>query len=421
MIKNILRHKYLFLITLLFVVYLPFSVGIPAQTNTRAIVTGISIDKKNDNFTVALQIITPQSNISNNENLDIIEDDGKTVFDCLNNLSIKLGKEIGLEHTNIIILSDSIKEEDLMNIFEYMYRNSKITLSTILVYTTGSAKNLLETSAELNNHSSSSIQNNLGFNSKLFLTANVVTLGDFFNDYYSFSAITSMPLISQGISGDSQGGQEGSSDTQQSGSSGGVVGASSGGSSNSGSETKVEPLVQNEGKSAIFKKGKFFDELSKELVTGFSYLNKKSYKGAIFVENVTDKYYDNSKVSVEIEKSKIKIKEVYRDNKLCLDVDFRIYCYLSEVINERPKDIKIMYSIENYLTEALTDKLKEKINDSVQKSLEYTKNQKIDIFQFYEKFYKHDKKSLIKILRQYGEDYLDACEINMNISVLPYK
>ena len=99
------KHKYLIIISLFFLFMLPSTLSQPSQTDTRAIATGISIDKKEDKFNIAIQLITPQSNLSNNENIDIVEDEGDTFFECLHNWefcrALKLRETLCLQGTLI--------------------------------------------------------------------------------------------------------------------------------------------------------------------------------------------------------------------------------------------------------------------------------------------------------------------------------
>ena len=363
MIKLIKKHYLVITFAILLVLFLPSSLVMPALTNTRAIITGMSIDKEGEDYKISLQLITPQSNISNNENLEIIDDSGSTIFECFNNLSIKLGKVVGLEHANIIILSSNLKDEDVMNFFDYLYRNTKITMSTLLLQTDDDAKKLLETSAELNNNSSSSLQNNLGFSNSIIETSNITTLGTFFNDYFSFSKVSLIPYIqvpkeeggAQGASGGSGGSSE------ESGNQG--SGSSSGGQSGGGST--VQPLVQNNGQSSIYKNGKLFATLSKELSSGFSWLEGSPYRGNIKVENVSDdKLYDNATVTVKVENSKRNINSKIENNKLNLNVNIDVFCSVSEII-EQARTAKLMHTTKNYLTSELISKIQEKVNETI--------------------------------------------------------
>ena len=405
------KHKYSIFIILFFLFLLPTSMGLPAQTDTRAIVTGISIDKEENGYNVALQLITPQSNISNNENLDIVEDNGETFYESLHNLSIKLGKVIGLEHTNVIILGNSLKDDDIMNILDYMYRNSKITLSTIILQAGDNAKKLLETSAELNNNSSSSLQNNLGYNEYIVNTSNSISLGKFYNDYFTYPNISIIPVIEQPENeGENSQANQQSSNSQASSSSSVQSGASS-------SESKVEPLIINNSESVIYKDGKFITKISKELTKGFSWILNNNVKGIVKVENVKD----NSTVIAQIEQSNIKIKPVIKDNKLIFKTTLKLYSTISEIKNNNNKSQKILETDETYLTKALTDKLKEKVKSTINDSLNFCKENNLDVFKFYDKFYKFNKKGLRRILNIYGNDYLKACEFELDIQIYPYK
>ena len=409
------RHYYVIIFVAILIIFLPNTLTLPALTNTRAIITGMSIDKEGEEYKISLQLITPQSNISNNENLEIIDDTGSTILECFNNLSIKLGKTVGLEHTNIIILSNSLQNEDIMNFLDYLYRNTKITMSTILVQTDDDAEKLLKTSAELNNNSSSSLQNNLGFNNSVIETANITSLGTFFNDYFSFSKVSLMPYIQVPKEESSNGGSSSSSSSGESGNQG------SGSSGGSGGGSTVQPLVQNNGQSSIYKNGRLFDTLSKELSTGFSWLEGSTFRGNIKLENVSDgKIYDHATVTVEVENSKRWLHSKVENNKLILDVKIDIYALVSEII-ENSRTVKLMRTTNNYLTKELIDRIQEQVKTTIQDSLNYCKENKVDAFKLYDRFYKYNNKAFRKVLNVYGEDYLDAVTFNINVSVHPFK
>lgn len=418
--KNyIISHRYAIFFVIFFAIFLPISIALPAQTDTRAIVTGISIDKKEDKYNVALQLITPQSNISNNENLQIVEDEGDSVFDCINNLGIKLGKYVGLEHTNIMIIGDGLQNDDLMNLFDYLYRSSKITLSTIIVYTDGDAKQLLETSAELNNNSSSSLQNNLGFNTGIIETSQVATLGSFFNDYFSYSSLARVPLIEVKQKEENSNQSGGQSSSEQSG---GGQSQNSGQNSSSSSQTRVEPLVQNNGESVLYHRGKFVKKLSKDLTNGFSWLDSDTSQGVVRLKGVTDnKYFKNADLSVKIEHSTSNLKYKIEDGRLVCYASLKLNCNVSEIINNEQKTSKIVVSLENYLTPTLKNLVAKEVEKKIMDSHNYAKELKFDVFNFIDKFYKHDRKGLIKVLGNYGENYLEATDLKIKIDVQPYK
>lgn len=422
--KNFIKtHRYALFLMIFFVIFLPMTIFLPAQTDNRAIVTGISIDKKDGKYNVALQLITPQSNISNNENLQIVEDEGESVYGCIKSLGIKLGKFVGLEHANILIIGEGLKDDDLMNVFEYFYRNSKITLSTIVVFTDKEAKKLLETSAELNNNSSSSLQNNLGFNTGAIETSQVATLGSFYNDYFSFSSLARVPIIevkTDKDQSDSSGGQSSSGGQEGEDLFTGQSSGSQSGSDSSG--VKVEPLVQNNGESALFKKGKYVAKISKELTNGFSWLDKDTSKGVISLKGVTDnKYFKNADINVKVESSKTKMKYEIKDNKLICNATLNLKCKIAEVVTNEQKTKTLMKSLENYLTPILKEEIRKEVEGTIMESHNYARTNKLDVINFYDKFYKYDLKGLRKVLTIYGENYLDVVEMNLKTTVEPYK
>ncbi|MBE5745779.1 MAG: hypothetical protein E7359_00620 [Clostridiales bacterium] len=421
--KFLANYSYPIIFVFILLLLLPSTIGKPALTNTRAIITGMSIDKIENEYSIALQLITPQSNISNNEDLEIVDDKGETIFECFNNLSIKLGKVVGLEHANIIILSDSLQNEDIMNLFDYLYRNTKITLSTILIQTDKSAQSLLEASAELNNNSSSSLQNNLGFSNKIIESSKATTLGDFYNDYFSFSKISTLPFIKTSSNEANSSTSESSSGKNSSSTS--TDGASSSSQQNSSGDTKspVQPLVQNNGEISIYKEGRLVDRFTKDISVGLGWLQEDATIGVIKVENVTDnKYFDNSTVVVQIEHSKTKVKSKIKDNKLIYDININIYCIVSEVIDTFQNN-KILQNSQNYLNYELKEKIKDKVINDINATLLVSKEKKLDVFKIFDTFYKYHKNEFKIFLSKIdnSENYLEYVEFNINPNIYAYK
>lgn len=417
------RYCYTIIFIIISVLLLPPALIRPAQSESTSMVLAMAVDEEDEEMKVSLQILTPQSSISNNKNLQIVSDSGGSLLEVINKISVKLGSHIGFEHTAIIVFNEEMAKKDVINNLDYIFRNTKINFNTILVVAQKSGEELLKQSAEINTNSSGSLQNNFGFNYEYFGANKIATIGSFFNDYYSYSKTSFVPYIKQEDSekdssneqgsGSSSGGEQGGS-SQGGGQSGGSSGATEG-------QGSVESVINNEGYTALFKDGKIFKVITGEETMGFDWLDNISMQGILSVKGVTgDNIYHNAEVTVQIEKYHYSVKPVIKNNQLVFKAKSQVYCYVSEIVQDT-KDIQLMQGYAQYLTKTLKDKCVEKIKQDVDKALNFCKENNIDCFEFYNTFYKHNKNGLKKILRLYGEDYLQACKIELDVDIISFK
>lgn len=414
------RYCYTIIFVLISVLLLPPALVRPAQSESMSMVLAMAIDEEDEEMKVSLQILTPQSSISNNKGLQIISETGKSLLEVINKISVKLGSHIGFEHTTIIVFNEEMANKDVINSLDYIFRNTKINFNAILVIAENSGEELLKQSAEVNANSSGSLQNNFGFNHQYFGANKISTIASFFNDYYSFSKTSFVPYIKQNEQDDFQKGSE-SSGSESENSSEGQGGQSSGTGGSTDGEGSAENFINNEGYTALFKNGKIFKVVSGKETLGFDWLDNISMQGILKVEGVTDdKFYQNATITVQIEKYSYSVKPIIKNNELIFKAKSQVYCYVSEIVQEA-KTLKLMKGYTQYLTDALKEKCKEKICSDVEKALKFCKENNIDSYNFYNTFYKHDKKGLRNVLKIYGENYLQACKIDLDVDVISFK
>lgn len=416
------RYCYTIIFILIALLLLPSALVRPAQSESMSMVLAMAVDEENEEMKVSLQILTPQSSISNNKGLQIISETGTSLLETINKISVKLGSHIGFEHTAIIVFNEEMANKDILNTLDYIFRNTKINFNAILVIAEKSGEDLLKQSAEVNANSSGSLQNNFGFNHQYFGANKISTIASFFNDYYSYSKTSFIPYIKQNEQ-DSQ--KEGSDSSESASESSGESQSGQSGESGTGGSTdgqgSAENFINNEGYTALFKNGKLFKVISGKDTLGFDWLDNISMQGILKVEGVTDdKFYQNATVTVQIEKYSYSVKPIVKNNELIFKAKSQVYCYVSEIVQEA-KTLKLMQGYTQYLTETLKKKCEEKICNDVKKALNFCKENNIDSYNFYNTFYKHNKNSLKEILRIYGEDYLQACKIDLEVDIISFK
>ena len=108
-------------------------------------------------------------------------------------------------------------------------------LNTLLINTSSRAKEIIQTSAELDNNSSFSIQRTMDFNMDHISSVNL-SLGNFFKEYYCYGKSSVIPFIEMEKTPEEEAGTAG--DTSTSGSS--PAGGTSGGTTSSGGKTAAK-------------------------------------------------------------------------------------------------------------------------------------------------------------------------------------
>ncbi len=422
--SKIKTHPILILLIITFVFLFPAAFSKTAQVDATTIVTGMGIDKKDEQIELTLQIVNAKSDVVSNEKLDVVSEKGKTFSDALFNISFKLGKEIGLEHCAIVVLGKELAEsENCKKIMDKLYRDEAMTLNTYIITTSKDAKKVLEKSAELNNASSGSIQNNLVFNEDYFNSSRTLTLGKFFNEFYAPTGISLMPVIDAASSSSQSGSPGGGGSTGGSGdSSSGSELSSSGESSSGASQNQAEALIENKNEVAVFQHGKKIATLKKEQYEAVNLLNTNATKGLITVEHVNmETYLNDATVTLFVRNSQKKVKSKISNDKLVMNFDISLFAEINSILQD-DKNLKVEEGYTDLLKHQLIEKIKGKLNEIVQISLVNSKQTGIDFLTIEDRFYKFNNKALKKWKEKHaGENLLDYAEIVVETTVFDYK
>ena len=394
----LLDNKILIAILLIIAIGFPTAIFKKAQGELTTIVVAVGIDKEEGKYRISIQsanslIKNTQTSASINAQgdstpkLEVVDELGESLTDAINKLEIKTGRTLGFEHCHLIVLSDSVTSENCKNVLDFFYRKANITLGAYLISTDKSAKTVLEKTCESENTSTSNLQKNLGFNKNNFASANLTTIGDFFNDFYSESKTSSMAFLK-------------SETVMESGSS----------------------LVENNGDSAIFYNGKKFSVIDRNLTSGLNFVNLETVNGKMVLTNVNDgDVFNDATVSVKIDEGKIK-KSISAENDLAI-INLQITLKIEVLeINTANENMDVSAGVENYLTDVLKDKIKEKIEGQVQAFHSYCKLNKIDVGNFFNFLYAYKNSEYKNMLNRFGVDeILENSVVNTKIDVYSFR
>ena len=94
------------------VIFLPFTIYKPAETDRVAVVTSIGIDKNGEDIELSLNVITPSSQGATSGgsvgSVKTFAAIGKNLSTAISKISLSVGKSVGLAHCDAVVVSKDI-------------------------------------------------------------------------------------------------------------------------------------------------------------------------------------------------------------------------------------------------------------------------------------------------------------------------
>ena len=377
--KTLKTKIILILIFALFLFFFSNDFGL-VDIDKTAIIVAIAVDKGKDyNYEVTAEIAVPEATDQNSETKNAqVTGKGNTIGEALKEVSDLTGWFPQLNFCNLIMISDSLKDENIIKILNYFAITFRVQDSCLIAMSEGSAKKVLEDSSPLDDIASFAIQKILlkqpGFD-KNVLDNNVK---DFCVSYYNPSSSSYMPVISKNT-------VEGkSSDANKSGTQSGQSDSSSNQSGNSGGQK----IVFSARKTALFKNGIRVGELSEDQTLTLKILTS-NVKSTIYpIEKSIDGIPETKHYLLTILKNKAKIDISVKDNKLNLDIKLDIFCKLSD---ENSDDIDQSLPKNTPLPQQVKEAFTKKLSDEIYKLIEKTNTLNCDVLNIERRLYKYQQ------------------------------
>lgn len=440
--KFIKKHIGLIIILLIAIVF-PASLSNQAKLNMRIIVTGLAIDKNDDEYEVTAQIVKTVSGTESpgtGAEIEFISDSAETVSKAISKLLYKAGKVSAFSHTNFLIIGKNILKEDVTKCLDVFLRDKIIKNSAMILFTKEQAKDEIQKTQNLELSVGLGLQKVYSFKQEES-DGLMITVLDFMNENntYGKTAVASVfKLISNddesesgseggssgGLSEDSSSGE--SSDSQSSGSgesqggsssgggSSGGGSSDSGGSSGSGSDKNSKMYFSPNTPTFVFVDGKFVLEISdKEENSGFLIAQKKTKTSYVEVKDFQDVKLKDAKVSVIVKSKKVRKKVHFNGNVPCLDLKIVIDNAEVNEVNSNEKD----KTLSNAQIDEIKDAMKKKISDDIGSVFEKAKENGADLFKAYEIAYKFNYNDLTKFYNT-EEDFIKNLLISVDVQVL---
>lgn len=419
--KKIKKHIGAIILLIIALVF-PTSLSNQTKLNMRIIVTGLAIDKVDDEFEVTAQIIKTAPGSKSGgavAEIDFITDKAKLLSGAVSKLAYKAGKVSAFSHTNFIILGKSMLKEDLTESLDYFIRDKIIKNSALLLFSENSA------SDEIKKTKNTEFSVGIGLQ-KTYLFKEyesdglMTTMIDFLNAnrWYSKTAVASEVKLEENKTSSSENSQESSSGGESS-----SKGASAGGSKTGGNEESGNKGTSEESSGSqffeayspimCFKSGIFKGKLeSEDEVTGFMLANKKTRAIDIDLTSETEGVLFGKNIEINIKNKINNYKLRFEENVPCIDVFVNINN--SEINEILSSEVIGTLSEEEY--EGLKKDISNNISKRIASSFTKAKSFGADIFNAYELAYKYHYKKLMQNYKS-PEEFLEKLKLNVVVSV----
>ncbi len=392
MSKNIKRLC--ILLGCVFILYLCIdTLNAPSQNAVRAICTGLSIDKESNETKVCAQIIIPEAGGQYAQKLSVIENKGASVEEALEKMEFQIGKKIRLGHCGFIVMSSEYAKTDITKDFDYFLRGNNLGNNTLLLFTTGESKKVLESASNVNSNEVDNLQINTKYSERHLFSksANVIS---FFNDYLSPHSTSHMPNLvvnSQKSSSESGGGDSQNQEKQS---------------------KPSKDSIKADGSVAIFYQGKFSFLLSPTEREDFNWLDKSVKGTRIRLENITTDKFENANLSFTLSHKKIDFGYQFINGEPTIHINFRL-----GLKPEAISDTNVS-AYTNIVDSVVQNAISQKINKALEKVLTIEKEHEFDVFNFYRQFNIHCHTEWQKYVNSLGADehYLKHIKIVAKVS-----
>ena len=352
------------------------------ELNQIAIITGIGIDKKDDNYEVSMLIANAgKSETSSKEGESkptVYSGKGSSLIEATKEVDRKTPKQLYFGHINVVLISEDIAKEGFLNVADWLLRNPESRKKFYLLMTKDkTAKEVLEIVSPLEAFPSQNIGTLMESNEETQAIASSITYSDFINNILTEGLEPVLPSIT--VAGSSKEGESKANLDKTSPS----------------SYLKLETL-------AIFKGDKFQDYTNANDSKLINIL-KNTVKQSVFTIN-----YDKTKVNFNMKniKSKITIQ-----NNQKFNIKVKGDATLAEInSNTNLNDEKIINNIESKLNNQIT----KDINNLIKK---LQTKYKSDILGLGNMIYKNYPDTWQKIKNNWNDTYFPKAQINIQTDI----
>lgn len=404
--KFIFKSPILLIFSLICVFMLPNSINTLSEAFRSAIAVAVGIDLNEENKTeIYVAINSSPTSESLAETNHIFCSSGETVGDAFTNLNLTFGRDIKLGHTRFVMIGEKISQQDIVILLDRLVRTSKMRNTVQLIYCPNSIKQMFEIGSKMGNTSGLKLSEIVCHQQNNSTTSIDSNIDSFYKGFLSPSGVSRLNMVkltndyTKGINANTDGssGGESSSSGEQN-------------ESHSGGDQKQD-YVSNRGEIAIFKDGVLKFTLDEEMSSGLNWLNNNFNSKELLVMVNNSSQIDNAIINFDILNKIVRCKSFFYKNMPFLSVQILISLTIDEIISDNAKK-DLRYSM---LDDSVKSDIGNTIRGQVAKVVNFAKQEKVDIYELNNMFYKNNYYEYKEYLKN-GNTKDDIIE-NTNISV----
>lgn len=451
LIRKFLQNKIFYVIIIISIILMPSVSNLSAESEMRGIVTAVGVDKTEKGIEVSASIILPKSASDVNSNLHMIYSEGQSVNDAIYQMSLMIGKRLGLAHCELLVFNEKLLEEDVLKYLDYFVRTNNLTTNALFTITNNSAKDVIKAIVNGSDPHSRSVKSLIEFNDQ-FVFSIKMNIENFYKAYFSKQEVALVAIIntkpegenkpeqgptsagsgsSSGDSGDSNisssnegsGNASSSNASSKEGSGGGGDSGSGGGgeSSESGSGgggEEKKKVLDNQGKIAVVKNGKLIRELTKDEILCYSLTDNYVKVNILPVSDINLTEFKNATVTFDVFDKNVKKKWFFNNGVPTMQYNIELYLKFDEINADEYNEMSLN-EITSFFDERIEAQVVYAIKDKFSIAIENCKTFNTDVFAIYDKFYKFHNKEWKKFLKtlENEEDYLYHTLFELKISL----
>lgn len=410
--------------------FFPSAIIAPAESVSNAVVTAIGLDKKQGEYEVTLLTFLSYPNQSYTEKYEIFTTTGGTLSEALTKAGLQLGKAVSLFHTHTAVVSESLLNEDIAPALNYLVRVASLPQSCILIGTNVDTKLFMEFVKELDAEADLNLEELTFFNSN-YVYWNDTSINSFLQGYYSpteTSLISYMPLmnstddgipIDKPLNTDNSTQQSGEqSSNMQSESSKSQSSGESGAGQSGGQEGQKLELI-NDGNEIIIKRGVRVVNIDREILRGLNWFNSRTTGALLVLKDVNDENFNNAQLAYKVNEKQVRQRFDYENGVPVCTTSIRLFVNLTEVDGSK-EDLR-QKNEASYISDTVREKIEETVKKQISNSINLFVQNKTDVLEIYEQFYRAHRSETKKLLKQIGspDEFLSHVVFKVVVSVFP--
>ena len=383
------------LVLIMCVITIPQSLTTQAELKMRVLITGVALDKVEEQYELTAQVVMPSQSTDGNgvAKVNFVTAQAQTVSEALNKVAYMIGKTVGVSHLSYVIVGESLKNSHLPTVLDFFLRSRHINNALVVMRCDGTAKEMLSKTQNFE------LGTGVGLQKLFFFKQNASngfsnSIQEFVNGASTKSASAMLSFVD--IKEDDVLKNDSTQNTP---------------------DATMKGRVEYMNKIAYYKNGKEVGQFTDEdEIMGVMLMNKKCKEVLLTVENINDDIYQNAIINLFVRNKKTSTTTKFKDGVANVDVKIKLDVVEYREIQNTASGLEDYKSYTKFLTNAVKKAVEEKTKTCITLAFEKAKQDSVDVFEFLNKLYRFDAQNYKKAEKENGADAI-LQNLKLNISV----